>query len=410
MNASDQGARAAIVAARASFGRLVAWLAREWRDISAAEDALSEAFAKALAVWPTQGVPHSPEGWLMTAAKRNLIDASRRRKLSQDPGLTALLETGVFAVEAADIPDHRLRLMWVCAHPAIDPPMRIALMLQTVLGLDAARIAGAFLMTSEAMAKRLTRTKAKIKATGIPFEVPEAEQFSERVPSILEAIYGAYTLRAELDSGAESLAEEALYLATLTAAELPENAEALGLRALILFCEARRPGRLDERGNLLPLDRQDPARWNRFQIDEGNETLARAAKLGPLGAFQLEAAIQAAHCSRVLGQPTPWRDIALLYERLLDTAPTVGARLGHAIATAEASGDAEAGLALLEGQASAALACYQPWWATRAYLLRKAGRRAEAADAYREAHALSGDKTLRAYLWEEMNAARGPLH
>ena len=410
MTPSDQHARAAVVAARASFGRLVAWLAREWRDISAAEDALSEAFAKALAVWPTQGVPHSPEGWLMTAAKRNLIDASRRLKRSQDPALTALLDTGAIAVETPEIPDHRLRLMCVCAHPAIDPAMRIALMLQTVLGLEAAQIARAFLMSPEAMAKRLTRAKAKIKANGIPFEEPEAEQLGQRVPAILEAIYGAYTLHADIGPDAESLAEEALYLASLTASALPECAEALGLRALLLFCEARKPGRLDASSRYLPLDRQEPARWRRSQIDEANHTLVRAADLGAPGPFQLEAAIQAAHCSRAVTDRTPWSDIVALYERLIAMAPTVGARLGHVIAMAEASDDAEVGLAYLDRQTDGALAAYQPWWAARAYLLRKAGRWPEAAEAYREAHALCRDDVVRAYLWNEMNSARGVFH
>ncbi len=394
-------AQAAEAAARHSYGRLVAWLAWQWRDIAAAEDALADAFASALERWPVDGVPGSPEGWLMTAARRRLLMAARRQRLERDPTLTVLWPgEAEVAPEAPAVRDDRLRLMFVCAHPAIDAAVRSALMLQTVLGLDARRIASAFLVSPDAMTKRLVRAKAKIKATGIRFEEPEAAELPERLAAVLEAIYGAYTLhwgQPEAD-GAGDLAGEALYLADVVAAQMPGAPEALGLAALIALCEARRPARLDAVDAFVPLDRQDTARWDGALVARAQACLAAAAARRAPGPYQLEAAIQAAHVQGALDGATPWPDIARLYERLLAQCATVGARIGHAVAVAHAGADPRAGLALLDALDAAAIGSHQPWWAARGHLLAQAGRHAEASQAYGRALALTSEPALRTWL------------
>ena len=410
----DRVHAAAIAAARDSYGRLLSWLAWQWRDIAAAEDALSDAFATALTCWPRDGVPDSPEGWLMTAAKRNLLKRARRQRLAEDPALTVLFPTEQDEAPApATVPDDRLRLMFVCAHPAIDPTVRSALMLQTVLGLEAARIAPAFLLSAEAMTKRLVRAKAKIKATGIRFEEPGADELPQRVDAVLDAIYGCYTLHWGQPEAqpAQALAEEALFLAELVAARLPTVAEAAGLLALLLLCEARRPARLDARGEFVPLDEQDPLRWDAARTARANALLAQAASLHDPGPFQIEAAIQAAHCHRRHSGSTPWGDIAVLYERLIALHPAIGARIGHAVAVAQASGRAEDGLRLLDGLDAKAVQSHQPWWAARAHLLAKLPERTEqAVEAYGRALSLTREPALQRHLAGRLAALRGLLH
>jgi RNA polymerase sigma-70 factor (ECF subfamily) len=396
------GSQAADAAARHSYGRLVAWLAWQWRDIAAAEDALADAFASALERWPVDGVPASPEGWLMTAARRRLLMAARRQRLEQDPTLTVLWpdETEP-APELPVVGDDRLRLMFVCAHPAIDPGVRSALMLQTVLGLDARRIACAFLVKPEAMTKRLVRAKAKIKSTGIRFEEPEAADLPQRLAAVLEAIYGAYTLHwgQSEEDGASDLAGEAHYLAEYVASQLPHEPEALGLAALIALCEARRPARLDAAGAFVPLDRQDTGRWDAALIARAHEWLARAAARRQPGPYQLEAAIQAAHVQGAFAGAAPWADIVRLYERLLAHSATVGARIGHAVACAQSGNDPLAGIVLLDAIGGGeAVASHQPWWAARGHLLAQAGRHVEAQQAYGRALALTSEPALRSWL------------
>lgn len=404
---------AAEAAARQAYGRLLSWLAWQWRDIAAAEDALAEAFVSALQHWPRDGVPASPEGWLTTAAKRNLLKAARRRRQAEDPAFTVLFADEAEAPASPAVPDDRLRLMFVCAHPAIDPGVRCALMLQTVLGLDAARIGQAFLVSAEAMTKRLVRAKAKIKATGIRFEEPLADELPARAGAVCDAIYGAYTLhwnRGVGDAPGE-LADEALFLAELVVAHLPADAEALGLLALLRYCEARRPARLDAQGEFVPLDLQDPARWDAAAIGRAHALLARAAALHDPGPFQIEAAIQAAHCHRLHSEDTPWADIARLYERLVALHPGIGARIGQAVATARAQGDPRAGLSLLDALDAPALQTHQPWWAARGLLLAELpGRAADAADAYGRALALTAEPVLQRHLSRLITGLRGPLH
>lgn len=401
-------------AARTAYGRLVSWLAWQWRDIAAAEDALGDALVSALVTWPRTGVPASPEGWLMTAARRNLLKAARHRRVTEDPTVTALLpDESTPADEAPAIPDARLRLMFVCAHPAIEASVRSALMLQAVLGVDASRIARAWMVAPEAMTKRLVRAKAKIKATGLRFEEPEGADLPERLGAVLEAIYGAYTLDwnddALLPAGG-SLADEALYLAQVAASLMPDEPEALGLLALLELDASRAPARLDAGGRLVPLPQQDASRWVGGLIERATTHLNAAARLGRPGPYQIEAAIQMAHASRRASGRTPWADIRQLYDGLVALRPGVGALIGRALATAYA-GDAPAeGLALLDAVDPKRREGHQGWWAAQAHLLERLGEWEAARVSYERALALSRSPALRATLEARQRRLAGPAH
>ena len=393
----NDAAAAAETAARHSYGRLLAWLAWQWRDVAAAEDALAEAFATALERWPVDGVPASPDAWLLTAARRRLLMAARRQRLADDPTLTVLWPNEHEAApDAPALPDTRLRLLFVCAHPAIDAGVHSALMLQTVLGLDAARIASAFLVKPETMTKRLVRAKSRIRATGLRFEEPEPQEWPERLASVLEAIYGAYTLHwGQVDDTASGeLAAEAMFLAELVAAHLPDEPEALGLVALLWLCEARRPARSEV---FQPLHEQDARRWDHALVARANAALLRAAAHRSAGPYQLEAAIQAAHVQGHIDGRVPWDGIVRLYERLLALAPTVGAQIAHAVAVAHAR-DARAGLALLEAIAADRVASHQPWWAAHAHLLAMDEAHDAAAAAFGRTLALTVEPRLRDWI------------
>ena len=398
-------------AARESYGRLLAFVAARTRDLAAAEDALSDAFATALRTWPESGVPDRPEAWLLTAARRKLIDAARRERVRAE-ALPALLAAADEAAELATGPvqfaDERLKLLFVCAHPAIDAADRTPLMLQAVMQLDAARVASAFLVSPAAMARRLTRAKAKIASAGIPFEVPEPHELAPRLDAVLEAVYAAYGSGWEDVSGADrrlrGLPQEALYLGRLIAVQLPREPEALGLLALMLHCEARQEARRDAQGGYVPLAEQETALWSRTSIHEAERALAAAARLGRPGRFQLEAAIQSAHAARAVTGRTDWEAIALLYEGLVRIAPTTGALVGRAAAVGEARGS-EAGWAVLQALPSEAVATYQPYWALAAHLLVQRGQADEARAAYDRAIGLCADPAMRAFLRKRAEAA-----
>ena len=386
-------ARAIEHVARAAYGRLVAWLAARSRDVAAAEDALADAFAAALRSWAANGVPDRPEAWLLTAARRRLADDARHGRVRAGAAMALLDLAQARAAPAPDFPDERLALLFVCAHPAIETSAHTPLMLQCVLGLDAAGIAAAFLVSPASMGQRLARAKAKIRVAGIRFQLPEPEVVPQRLPAVLQAVYAAFAAGWEDWSGADprrrGLVTEAVFLARLLVAQLPEAAEARGLLALMLLAAARHPARRDAAGGFVPLTEQDPARWISSLIDEGLGHLAQAATANAPGRFQLEAAIQAVHCMR----PTDWGEIALLYEGLLAYAPTLGVLVGRAAAVGEALGPA-AGFSLLEGLEGAEL--YQPYWAVRAHLLTLLGR--EAGEAARQAVMLSEDAAVREWL------------
>jgi RNA polymerase sigma-70 factor (ECF subfamily) len=396
--------QAAELAARTSYGRLLAYLVARSRDVAAAEDALGDAFLAALESWPRAGVPEKPEAWLLTAARRRLVDGARHAQVTAAavPELRVVVErAGEDAASAAVFPDERLKLLFACAHPAIDEAVRTPLMLQTVLGLDAVRIAAAFLVAPATMGQRLVRAKAKIRDAGIRFEVPDARELPDRLDSVLEAIYAAYGSGWEDVAGADprrrGLAEEAIWLGRLVARLLPEEPEARGLLALMLHCEARRPARRDAGGGYVPLSRQDVTRWLRPMMEEAEQLLAAAARAERPGRFQLEAAIQSAHAQRAVSGHTDWEAIALLYEGLIRLAPTIGARVASAAALAEVRG-AATGLGALDAIAPDAVASYQAYWVLRAHLLARLGRSGPARDAYARAIGLSEDAAVREFL------------
>ena len=337
--------------ARAAYGRLLAYLSARSRDLDAAEDALAEAFRIALNTWSERGVPEQPEAWLFTVARRNLIHARRRAtvRAAAEPTL-ALLAEERHEREPASFPDERLKLLLVCAHPAIDPAARAPLMLQTVLGLDAARIASAFLVAPAAMGQRLVRAKTKIRDAGIAFSVPEPRELPERLEAVLDAIYAAYGSGWEDAAGADArrkgLAEETIWLARLVTALLPGEPEARGLLALMLYCELRSAARRSPAGAFVPLSEQNPALWSRTMIVEAERELAAAGAGGRPGRYQLEAAIQSVHVQRGVTGRTNWEAVAMLYGGLVAICPTIGALVGRAAAIGEAHGP-EYGLAAL---------------------------------------------------------------
>jgi RNA polymerase sigma-70 factor (ECF subfamily) len=401
--------RAAEAAARDCYGRLVAYLSARSRDLAGAEDALGEAFRAALETWPEDGVPEKPEAWLLTVARRQLIDQARheRVKAQTEPILLLAAErrqAGSGMIGGADderFPDDRLKLMFVCAHPAIDAGARTPLMLQTVLGLDAARIASAFLVAPATMSQRLVRAKAKIRDGGIPFEVPEPGDLPARLGPVLDAVYAAYGTgwedAAGVDPRRRGLSGEAIWLARILVRLVPQEAEARGLLALLLHCEARRAARRSPEGDYVPLAEQDVALWSRPMIAEAEQELARAATLRSIGRFQLEAAIQSVHAHRAITGETDWESIALLYEELARRSPTLGALVGRAAALANAR-DPGSGLAALDAIDARSVLSYQPYWAVRAHLLARLGKIQAARDAYTHAIGLSEDQPVREFL------------
>lgn len=404
-------ARAAETAARRSYGKLVALLAARTRDIAGAEDALAEAFATALADWPRQGVPLNPEAWLLTVARRRLVDATRRRVHDERSAAQLLLLSDEAAEpERHELPDRRLGLLFACAHPAIDAAVRAPLMLQAVLGFDAAAIASAFLVAPATMGQRLVRAKRRIREAGIALELPATDELQGRLDSVLDAIYAAYAegwLDADgTDARRRNLADEALWLGRLVAALLPDEPEALGLLALMLYTDARRAARRCEAGeDYVPLAEQDPRRWDASRIDEAEALLQQAGRLGRPGRFQLEAAVQSVHCARRFGQAVDWVAIEQLYAALaaLTASPVVA--LNHAVALAQTHG-AEAGLAALDAlHDDARLADYQPYWAARAELLARCARRDESRAAYQRAIGLERDPAVRRFLQRRLQEA-----
>lgn len=401
----DSATHAAVVAAASnSYGRLVAYLAARSGDIASAEDALSDAFGAALRRWPLDGVPEKPEAWLLHAARNRLIDAARHAAVRQNahPLLEIAAEAEAVATLPTSFPDERLKLLFVCAHPAIDALARTPLMLQTVLGLNAARIASGFLVSPAAMDQRLGRAKAKILAARIPFRVPEPPEWDDRVSFVLDAIYSAYTAGWSdvLDDASSSpdLSRDALEIGRTLAQLMPHEPEARGLLALMLHVEARRPARYAN-GKFIPLDRQDVAHWSRPMIDEAEAQLRAASAYGRIGRYQLEAAIQSLHAHRAVSGQIDWPEIALLYEGLVRVAPTIGAQVGRAVALAECGKVAD-GLAALDVLPVGRTASYQPWWAARAHLLRRLHRLADARHAFERAASLTTDPALRTYLLE----------
>jgi RNA polymerase sigma-70 factor (ECF subfamily) len=400
-------AEAAEAVARRSYGKLVAFLAARTGDVAAAaEDALADAFAAALVDWPVSGIPRSPEAWLTAVGRRRLIDAARRRRTRGEAAdhLRLLAEELDQSMDDAGIPDERLALMFACAHPAIDPAVRAPLMLQTILGFDAAAIGSAFLVAPVAMGQRLVRAKAKIRQAGIPLRVPERAEMPERLDAVLAAIYAAFA-GGWLDAARRNLAEEALWLGRLVVSLLPDEPEALGLLALMLHAEARHPARRGAAGAYVPLAEQDTTRWDFGMTEEAETLLLRASAMGMIGRYQLEAAVQSAHAARRLTGSTDWAAIERLYDALSAITDSPVVAINRAIAIAELRG-AEAGLARLDALATdRRLAEYQPYWAARADLLARSGRTDAADQAYQQAIGLEPDQAVRDFLQRRRAAA-----
>lgn len=405
MNGIDQEEthRAIERVARESYGRLVAYLSVQTHDLASAEDAFSNALVSALNHWPHDGVPQNPEAWLLTAARHSLIDAIRHQQvvLAGEPTVKFLTENSTETTLATQFPDERLKLLFVCAHPAIDPAMHTPLMLQTVLGLDAARIAQAFLIAPKTMGQRLVRAKTKIRSGGIPFEIPQAPELPQRLEAVLEAIYAAFGIGWDEVAGADQrgrdLADEALWLARVLLQFMPGEAEVQGLLALMLHCEARRAARRGLAGQYIPLSEQDPRQWSAPLIEEAERHLDEAFKQGRPGRFQLEAAIQSVHAERARSGRVDWAAIVLFYRQLLRVSPTLGTEAAYAAAVAEAHGP-ETGLAVLDAMDPHDVSGYQPYWAVRGHLLQRLGRAQEAAEAYDRAIGLAEDAAVREFL------------
>lgn len=402
MTKTDARARAEDVA-RAAYGKLIAMLASRTGDIIAVEDALADAFVAALKTWPKRGIPEKPEAWLLTVAKNRRIDQARKdARLVITDEANDMADAQTMEPQEAEL-DDRLKLLFVCAHPALDEGIRTPLMLQTVLGLEAEQIAKAFLINPSTMAQRLVRAKKKIKTAGIPFVVPEPEDYPERMGAVLEAVYGAYAIDW-LDRDGD-LSHEAFFLSNILAELAPETPETLGLTALIGFIEARRDARLND-GVLVPVPEQDVALWDSQLIERSVSLLTQASlKRRPNsipGRFQLEAAIQSVHAARSVTGKTDWRALSQLYQGLMHAYPSIGGAVSRAAVVAEDAGPAE-GLRMLDVIDFKGLDTYQPYHAVRARCLAELGQIADAAEAYTVALSLCSDRPSQLWLEKKID-------
>jgi RNA polymerase sigma-70 factor (ECF subfamily) len=394
----------------------VATLIRLTGDWSLAEECAADAFAKAVERWPREGVPRSPGAWLTTAARNRALDRLRRSaveaaKLREVARMVRPAEEPDLPDGDAGVPDDRLELMFTCCHPALSLEARVALTLRSLAGLSTAEIARAFLVPERTMTQRLFRAKSKIRNSGIPFRVPPDHLLPERTAAVLAVLYLLFNEGYAASSGADlirqALTTEAIRLTRVLVRLMPDEPEAHGLLALMLVDDARRAARVDAAGDLVPLEEQDRARWDRAQIEEGLAVLdAGLARRRP-GPYQIQAAIAACHATAPDVASTDWTQVALLYGELARLAPSPVVELNRAVAVAMADGPA-VGLALVDRLAeSGALAGYHLLPATRADLLRRLERPAEAAAAYQEALRLTTADAERRYLRRRLAEVAG---
>ncbi|BEL07135.1 sigma-70 family RNA polymerase sigma factor [Actinoplanes sichuanensis] len=381
------------------WSRIVATMIRLTGDWSLAEECAQEAFATALRVWPESGTPDQPLAWLTTVARRTAIDRVRRAAVEREKLREVAMEPAPWTVDA-EIPDDRLELMFTCCHPALNVEAQVALTLRGVAGMSTAEIARAFLVPEKTMGQRIFRAKQRIKQAGIPFRVPPGHLLPERLSAVLHVLYLLFN---EGYSGAGELCREAIRIGRTLAGLMPDEPEALGLLALMLVQDARREARTGADGTLLTLDEQDRTRWDRERIDEGATLCERALRHGKAGPFQLQAAIAVCHATASGTDDTDWTQIAGLYEHLRRVAPSPVVDLNRAVAVAMASGP-HAGLELVD--AIDELDGYHLLHATRADLLRRAGRDDEAVDSWRRALELAPTEAERQLLSHRLAAAQ----